>query len=254
MKMRSKLIATIVSMCAAVAVMAVGVWAATSSFSVTISNTINIAAYNTHGAVNVWTVGAENNVAKKAAYFNSELKGQTVETVVYDANGYVQSTIRALNEGADASTQPGLGDFAVNPSGDVVDGSQIVVWVEYVQTAGEFMNDTEFRVTDNTAAYSDHITAAYYFTLSDSAEIAAMTPITAGTGYGVNTADGTALVSNGTFYVVAVLTYSNASNVSVNESVTWSFTVDYNYQSIGTGSVATYDTYTGTGAETLVTA
>ena len=42
MKIKSKLIATIVSMCAALAVMAVGVWAAATNFTLTISNTVNL--------------------------------------------------------------------------------------------------------------------------------------------------------------------------------------------------------------------
>ena len=43
MKLKSKLIATIVSMCAAIAVMGVGVWASTSqSFQVTVKNDIDV--------------------------------------------------------------------------------------------------------------------------------------------------------------------------------------------------------------------
>ena len=56
MKLKSKLIATIVSICAAIAVMGVGVWAATDDFTVTVTNTVNIAVANLSGKVTVETV------------------------------------------------------------------------------------------------------------------------------------------------------------------------------------------------------
>ena len=60
MKLKSKLIATIVSICAAIAVMGVGVWAATSTFSVSVSNTVSLGFQNLDGKVTVSaTTGAD---------------------------------------------------------------------------------------------------------------------------------------------------------------------------------------------------
>ena len=53
MKLKSKLIATIVSICAAIAVMGVGVWAASANFSVTVTNTVSLAFAGIDGKVEV---------------------------------------------------------------------------------------------------------------------------------------------------------------------------------------------------------
>ena len=53
MKLKSKLIATIVSICAAIAVMGVGVWAATTKFTVTVSNHVEFAVTNLAGTIHV---------------------------------------------------------------------------------------------------------------------------------------------------------------------------------------------------------
>lgn len=53
MKLKSKLIATIVSICAAIAVMGVGVWAATGSFTVQVTNNINLSFANLAGDISV---------------------------------------------------------------------------------------------------------------------------------------------------------------------------------------------------------
>ena len=63
MKLKSKLIATIVSICAAIAVMGVGVWAATSSFTVTVTNNVNIEFTNLTGTVTVSATATLNGGA-----------------------------------------------------------------------------------------------------------------------------------------------------------------------------------------------
>ena len=68
MKLKSKLIATIVSICAAIAVMGVGVWAATESFTVTVTNTVNISVANLSGTVDVEATATKNGSQFIAPY------------------------------------------------------------------------------------------------------------------------------------------------------------------------------------------
>lgn len=66
MKLKSKLIATIVSICAAIAVMGVGVWAAQASFTVTVNNTVSLAFHQLDGQVkqNAAYAGASDTASK----------------------------------------------------------------------------------------------------------------------------------------------------------------------------------------------
>lgn len=83
MKLKSKLIATIVSICAAIAVMGVGVWAATSNFTVSVTNTVTLGVTNLTGTVDVKATATGTELkaepakpSYEATLFNSETSGQ----------------------------------------------------------------------------------------------------------------------------------------------------------------------------------
>ena len=67
MKLKSKLIATIVSICAAIAVMGVGVWAATQTFTVNVKNTVSINFQNLTGKVAISAVANADKYATDGA-------------------------------------------------------------------------------------------------------------------------------------------------------------------------------------------
>ena len=70
MKLKSKLIATIVSICAAIAVMGVGVWAATASFTINVTNKVNFQVNNLAGTIKVTGAATVDGTAKDTGYTN----------------------------------------------------------------------------------------------------------------------------------------------------------------------------------------
>ena len=80
MKLKSKLIATIVSICAAIAVMGVGVWAATSNFTVSVTNVVNFSVTNLAGTIKVTGAATVNDVAQDENYTN-----KLADTLLYNS-------------------------------------------------------------------------------------------------------------------------------------------------------------------------
>ena len=70
MKLKSKLIATIVSICAAIAVMGVGVWAATSTFTVSVTNNVNISFTNITGTIKLVATAQKTEAADGTSLTN----------------------------------------------------------------------------------------------------------------------------------------------------------------------------------------
>ena len=83
MKLKSKLIATIVSMCAAIAVMGVGVWASTSqNFTVTVKNDVDIKILNinadVYGEFAVYSQFAGSSTTDATPGYATRIKGTTL--------------------------------------------------------------------------------------------------------------------------------------------------------------------------------
>ena len=99
MKLKSKLIATIVSICAAIAVMGVGVWAATNTFSVTVTNQINLAFANLPGTVTIKGMASANR--KLPAELDKEVRESLKNTANVEAASFVGKVVaeRAVKSG-----------------------------------------------------------------------------------------------------------------------------------------------------------
>ena len=121
MKLKSKLIATIVSICAAIAVMGVGVWAATDDFTVTVTNTVNIAISNLSGKVTVATEAKVDGSDAGYTELDPETTGlifdsEGAATGVQDATAIINSQDAAEHqyEGADLFTKTADGGKITN--------------------------------------------------------------------------------------------------------------------------------------------
>lgn len=98
MKLKSKLIATIVSICAAIAVMGVGVWAATSQFTVQVTNKVNFTVNNLAGTITVTGAATINGAAQDENYTNKlnavELYDSTDATPATTTDISVNGTVK----------------------------------------------------------------------------------------------------------------------------------------------------------------
>lgn len=99
MKLKSKLIATIVSICAAIAVMGVGVWAATSSFKVSVTNNVNInfAALNGNAKVTAYRSLDSAIDTNDIATANSSVTIADIEDVYDDDSNSKEFAVSATN-------------------------------------------------------------------------------------------------------------------------------------------------------------
>lgn len=112
MKLKSKLIASIVSICAAIAVMGIGVWAASTSFSVHVENSVNLSFTQLEGTVKV------TGTADAYAWKNYDEKYTTLgETTLY--NSAISAT--------DATDKSGNGIANIVGASDATNGGDEVV-------------------------------------------------------------------------------------------------------------------------------
>lgn len=123
MKLKSKLIATIVSMCAAIAVMGVGVWASTAqSFSLTVNNDVDVKIIGVnadiYGEFAVYsqftghsTAGETNTFAAK--YGVTAVEGYT-SRVGYDHGYLLYAQNIGVNDGKRKTYDPTTGTYGGN--------------------------------------------------------------------------------------------------------------------------------------------
>ena len=191
MKLKSKLIATIVSICAAIAVMGVGVWAATSSFTVSVTNNVNIEFTRLTGTVTVNATAKTGEsvatLADKIDALEAELyteattdaqKTQTISAATGDANHHQWAgadLLTTANVDANTkyaqlqyvftytpSTQAGDAFTTVTISGinEISDGQGGTITYTYQIGSTNATEDTVYYAADNTAL-TVTITALY---------------------------------------------------------------------------------------------
>lgn len=256
MKLKSKLIATIVSICAAIAVMGVGVWAATSSFTVTVTNQISLGFDNLG-------VG-ENSKITVTAKAGADVTGLDLSTTDNETD---TKSIADLNEvvlyGYDADKQSYAVKYNAISSSETVAGTNLQ-WL-----GADFLST--YNTEDGTGYITDKTKAAaidYTFTYTPDSTVTTgtgsisvtVTEITApptakgakveavyyvsndGTNWYPLTS-GTAVVAgayNATIRVRAICQYSNENLVSASASGSWQFSVQF------TAGSADYTSITGT--------
>lgn len=227
MKLKSKLIATIVSICAAIAVMGVGVWAAQTSFTVNVENSVNLSFVQLDGVITVGaTTGATTGSTNKdggTIPAGTELYNSTSEEEL------LTNEVAAIG-GEDTS--------------DGVAGAGVVnfLTMEYINTAkcqnayveytfkyvpattdanGVVITLTETQIP---AANSDFFETSYYVSL-DGDNWHAFTTEAAVTNLDAGSVFATAKT---TVYVKAICTYTNTGLISVSAAnQSWDFNVKF---------------------------
>ena len=219
MKLKSKLIATIVSICAAIAVMGVGVWAATTSFTVTVTNNVNLAFQNLDGTVYVSAATGGDHL------YNNVTAPSLTETPIF-ANGVTTAkTISSAAESAyDEEAQTG-GNLQFLGA-DFLTETYITGSTEYAALVYDFRYESEAtqgatEVTIDEIQFPEvngaEVTTAYYVSLDGQT----WTKANDGDTFTTQTA-------GADIYVKAIIQYDNndGSSVSTNQSKTvWEFSV-----------------------------
>lgn len=214
MKLKSKLIATIVSICAAIAVMGVGVWAATSTFSVSVSNTVNLTFQNLDGMVEVSASATADKYAAGAAAINLN------STEIFN-NGVTAYNAVSSSETAAGTNLQFLGaDFFTNANIDAATKNAAVMYeFKYTHNANAASGAVAVTVTETAApaVTGATITVSYYVSTDNTN----WTKATVGQAY-------TTTGHTGDIYVRAIAQYTNANGVSVTTTgTTWNFAVAY---------------------------
>lgn len=234
MKLKSKLIATIVSICATIAVMGVGVWAATQSFTVTVTNTISLSFVNLEGAVSVKaSTGVDNTVSGGAT-------PSLTATTMYD-NGTETYNAISASETADKNLQFKGANF-FNTTNVDKDTSYATVLYEFTYTANDAsssLTSVTVSETGTPAVTGDVLTVAYYAKAEGQTK---WTKLTSGTA--VIVAAGKDVT------ILAVASYANPNHKSISTTTeNWAFTVAFAATATGTpfteGAVEMTGTITG---------
>ena len=222
MKLKSKLIATIVSICAAIAVMGVGVWAATNTFSVTVTNQINLAFANLPGTVTIKGMASANGTdaadvafSKAALIYDSTGVANTDDTNAVEITAastlYSTKVIADENKVANVAETVGYFDNEDGTKSIKNDTQNAVLAYEVVYTpiaGGE--GEIEIVVNGTAPANTTYFTPSYYIATGD----ANFATVSAGTTY--KAAVGTKV------RVLCVLTYTNTNLVSLTvDGNTW---------------------------------
>ena len=237
MKLKSKLIATIVSICAAIAVMGVGVWAASQNFTVSVTNNISLDFHKLGGTVSFSAATGADTYTGAAV--------SATDVTLLDAGvaqyGRISAAATSGTTGAEANYQFAGADF-FDASKNYINADTKDATIEYTfkyvpsaldEQAGNIIaatitGDAEiYKNTDNTVT----ITARYFISNDGT------------TWYEVK--NGKATAATQTLYVKAVCVYSNQTQVSAktDSNVAWTFSVDFHIAS-GSDNALTGNAFT----------
>lgn len=235
MKIRTKLIATIVSMCAALAVMAVGVWAATTQFTVNVTNTVNF-AFET----GEYVVEAQATATKKVGEADSDITAAYPNTELFNkkviAGAYNEAT-EALGTFNTWTTNAKLVDATAGAATITEDTTEAKI--QYIfkltpSTGNSYANDIVFTLTQNTVPAPKGFTntvagdgfAAVYEVSTNGTDYYA---ITSGTAYTADFAKEDYTAGTQTeVYIRCTLTYKNTNGKAVKVDTDWSFSLVFN--------------------------
>jgi len=255
MKLKSKLIATIVSICAAIAVMGVGVWAATDTFSVTVTNNVNLSFQNLAGTVTVTANAAANSYASgKDALALSEKTLYERGTVKYNAISTAATTeYDNAVEGSGNLQFEGAGFLSNTYLDRNTTGATLMY--EFVYTPESAALDegdrTEVGSTSISVTSSEPVVKGakveylYFVRINSQTSWTKLTPGTA-----LTTGDASDIV-----YVRAIAQYTNASGLTVTTegapNANWEFDLEFKsvaqVSSTITGAITMEDTIQANG-------
>lgn len=215
MKLKSKLIATIVSICAAIAVMGVGVWAATQTFTVNVKNTVSINFQNLTGRVSI------SAVANADKYADGGAEITLAENEIFNSATSVNYTADVEDWTAASLTAPAAKDGSKFLSNTYIDATTTKAAVAYT---------IKYTPDENAATGSVTVKLAGGATTPAvlGATIAVKYYVKAGadTGWTELTTAGYTANYNDDITVMAICAYTNAKGNSVKTSAAdWSFGV-----------------------------
>lgn len=223
MKLKSKLIATIVSICAAIAVMGVGVWAAAGSFKVSVENTISLSFTQLDGDVSVATTHGGDDLTETAI---AELAHAT--NVIYDASEATEADKEKTIKAADGDvTYAGTNFFTETYLTANTNAAFLQYEFKYTAPAGVSRDTMSTSVTVTEASKptatigSTQVFDVRYFISVNGTE---WVQLESATAVYVDAAD--------TFYVRAICAYKNGvegttAATSITVEGTWNFAVDF---------------------------
>ena len=252
MKLKSKLIATIVSICAAIAVMGVGVWAATSSFDVTVTNNVGFSFLALDGTVTISGAAQGNNLSTTAP---EALTGTTGNLYAGTETEAVSKTVgKNVTDGATYDINWAGADFFKD---GFITGNTTKAALEYTivfdatEGGAEGTNKININITQTgnipEAKLSGDANAfeVFYLIGTSDTNYARVTELSK--TYCVD--------ATSDIYVKAILVYSNPEAVSISaDDAEWEFKVEMTTASgaaSGTelsGGTVTVDTTAGEGA------
>lgn len=241
MKIKTKLIATIVSMCAALAVMAVGVWAAATDFTLTVSNTVSMSFLATEAKVSVAGEFEVNDVpvgtyAKTELFNNNTYTG----TGTRNADAFLAEIADWKLDSTTLYTEETVEGNPVQTPNFNQPASITYTWTIEPSTPNSYQNDIEVTVTEGGKPSfmvdgKDIFTASYTYTLYDANGILEveevqqkdlkMTPGTPVTLDFSNATEGVEKAGTVTkCEVTCTLTYAGTA-AAINESTAWQYTI-----------------------------
>lgn len=215
MKLKSKLIATIVSICAAIAVMGVGVWAASGSFTVKVSNTVTMAFASLDGTVSVSATSVTKGSTKDAT------PATMAETEVYGATA--GRTAQSVELSTLGSKSADVLSFFVGGDEKYIDGNTTAAVLEYT-----------FKYTKSENVAAGAAVVGYSIVASDAPSGMLGSKEAFSVKYYLSAGDGwVEMQGTQTYYVdaatnveiKAICAYSNPSTASIKVDDVWTFDV-----------------------------
>lgn len=218
MKLKSKLIATIVSICAAIAVMGVGVWAASTQFSVQVSNTVNVAFQNLDGTFSVTGWAGGDNLSEAG----TALAEETLDQVLYTAGTTNFNKISSAAEAAGTNKQFTGADFlqTANLTGNTT--KAMVAYTFHYAPGTTVAQNASVKVdltkTTTPVMTGAEVTTTYYIATSETADLP-----TGAVWYEL--AETVYIDSSLHFWIYAVCVYENEGTSVKTTTANWVFTI-----------------------------
>lgn len=214
MKLKSKLIATIVSICAAIAVMGIGVWAATDSFTVTVTNTVNISVSNLSGTITATATAVETTTKEDGTFEADAFNNVEIYNSASDNADLANNNASIGVSGEHAWNGAGLFDGQI----DSETTSAVLTYTFVYTPTGDAAGNIEVAITNVTLPTNEGgATLAYSYTINgEGGEL---------TAAGV-TADPIE-ASAEAITVVVTATYTNTNLVSTKITGSFNFSVSF---------------------------
>ena len=229
MKIKTKLIATIVSMCAALAVMAVGVWAAVTEFTLTINNNVNLSfataevVIKGQGTTTGLTLAGDTSIAETELFNNG--------TYTANATGTAADTPAAGTNANDFVTTAATWQITSGTLGGNLNQAASISYTYTITptTSPSYTKDVNLTVTQVTAPKylvngTDVFTVTYTYTTSLDGTQVATGSLESGVAVPLDFSNNSAEGTIDKCVVVCTLNYAGTT-ASIDVQTAWNYTI-----------------------------